>query len=199
MREGDDVRQVHRAWTEGDRGQSTQRRSDDRGRRGTHVAEDRRRTLEIGCDENLIHRRDARSLQTGGARHDGRVQVEDPGDGVSEQRVGEQQGRRDHHDELHGNDESASANAVGEHPAVESEDHERCELDQADGSHGESRVGQFAQLEGNRHVGRLRAQHRDESRDVEAPKLLRVAQRREIKPEESLAHAGPATQPSDSS
>ena len=97
------------------------------------------------------------------------------------------------------NDESAPVHTVGEHAAVETEDHERRELDQPDGSHVERRVRQHAQLERHGHVGRLGAQHRDESRDVEASVLWRVAKRREIKPEESLAHEAPATQPSPSS
>jgi hypothetical protein len=87
--------------------------------------------LQVVGHEHLVERLDAGALQARRPRHDEGVDVEHPRQRVCEERVHDEHHRREHQDELHGDDEPSPVETVGEHAAVEAEDHQREQFGEA--------------------------------------------------------------------
>jgi len=65
---------------------------------------------------------------------------------MRQQRVREKQRGRGHQHEFHDQDETAAIHAVSQHSAVQPKDDQGRQFHQSNGSHGEGRVRQQAQL-----------------------------------------------------
>ncbi len=189
-RERHQVDHVGRARADGDHDEPAEGRTEDRRGGPTDHAQRGGGTLQLVGHEALVERPDARTLEAAGGHDTGVGEEDQPHLGVVGERVEEQNQDRRHRRGLGRQDQATPVQPVRQDAPVQTEEDDRHELDEAQRSHQQRRVGQQSQLERHGDKRRLAPQLGDEPGDVETPILLGHLERRQVNAEASRTHAG---------